>query len=181
MKTKLKKKDYENFKKIFKKLIRECESAIEKEKNEQQVWVDNLGINSSADEIASCISLYEDELIFSSNMQNENLSDEFNRYDFDIYSVDLKKNKKIAVSISSLNSLNNDLSGSLYYDGSKFLYSKFNNDNFDIYESFRKDNNWTVGKRKMGDELRGPNTENDEFFTSYDPSEVKVYFITNGG
>ena len=181
LKTKLKKKDYENFKKIFKKLIRECESAIEKEKNEQQVWVDNLGINSSADEIASCISLYEDELIFSSNMQNENLSDEFNRYDFDIYSVDLKKNKKIAVSISSLNSLNNDLSGSLYYDGSKFLYSKFNNDNFDIYESFRKDNNWTVGKRKMGDELRGPNTENDEFFTSYDPPEVKVYFITNGG
>ena len=81
-------------------------------------------------------------------MQNENLSDEFNRYDFDIYSVDLKKNKKIAVSISSLNSLNNDLSGSLYYDGSKFLYSKFNNDNFDIYESFRKDNNWTVAKEK---------------------------------
>ena len=33
----------------------------------------------------------------------------------------------------------------------------------------------------MGDELRGPNTENDEFFTSYDPPEVKVYFITNGG
>ena len=25
----------------------------------------------------------------------------------------------------------------------------------------------------MGDELRGPNTENDEFFTSYDPPEVK--------
>ena len=63
--------------------------------------------------------MYEDELIFSSNVQNENLADEFNRYDFDIYSVDLKKNKKIPVPISILNSLNNDLSGSLYYDGSK--------------------------------------------------------------
>ena len=181
LKSKLKKKDYNNLKKIIKKLIKECESAIEKEKNEQQVWIDNLEINTSNDEIASCISLYEDELIFSSNVQNENLADEFNRYDFDIYSVDLKKNKKIPVPISILNSLNNDLSGSLYYDGSKLMYSKFNNNNFDIYESFRKDNNWTEGKRKMGDELRGPNTENDEFFTSYDPPEVKVYFITNGG
>ena len=181
LKSKLKKKDYQNLKKIIKKLIKECESAIEKEKNKKRVWIDNLEINSEEDEIASCISLYENELIFSSNMQNENLPDEHNRYDFEIYKLDLKKNEKNAILISSLNSSNNDLSGSLSYDGSRLMYSKFDSENFDIYESIRNNDKWIGEKRKMGDALRGPNTEKDEFFTSYDPPEVKVYFITNGG
>ena len=181
LKSKLKKKEFENKKKIINKIIKECESAKIKYQKPVDVWIENLSFNSEKDDISPCLSLREDLLIFSSNRNNKNLTNKYNFFDFDIYSVFLLDSIYQVNSISKLNTINDDLTGSLSYDGSMLMFSRLDDKNFDIYESFNDIDGWSDGTRKMGLKSRGPNTENNELFSSFDPPGVKVYFITNGG
>ena len=49
------------------------------------------------------------------------------------------------------------------------------------FESKLNGKYWGQPKRKLGERLKGGNTEKDETFASYDPPDIKIYYITDGG
>ena len=53
--------------------------------------------------------------------------------------------------------------------------------NTDVYESSLNGKYWQEPKRKMGEKLRGGNTDQNETFASFDPPDIKVYYISDGG
>jgi flagellar motor protein MotB len=61
------------------------------------------------------------------------------------------------------------------------LIYKQEDGNADVYESKLNGEYWGKAKRKLGEKLRGGNTDKDETFASFDPNDVKIYYITDGG
>ena len=121
-------------------------------------------------------------MIFTSNRPNSNIPNEFGIYDQNIYSSNLEdRNFRSSTPISELNTSSNDVSGGLAFDGQRLLLFKNEEGNNDVYESVLNGISWTKPIRKMGEKLRGGNTEKDETFASYHPADVKVYYITDGG
>jgi outer membrane protein OmpA-like peptidoglycan-associated protein/tetratricopeptide (TPR) repeat protein len=177
-----KKKVYERYEVFTKKYIKECLGANEILANSHRIWVDNLPINTKYDEWSPCLSADGELLIFTSNQPNENQADEFGIYDQDIYYSNLNARKFSEVlPVSELNTKNDDVSGGLSYDGQRLLIFKQEDGNSDVYESKLNGLKWGLPLRKMGDKLRGGNTDGNETFASFDPPDVKVYYVTDGG
>ena len=177
-----KKKVYEKYSKLVKKYIKECQEASDVLEINNSIWIDNLLINTEYDEWSPCLSADGELLIFTSNRPNSNSSDKFGIYDQDIYSSILNGRKFIDVEpIFELNTSGNDVSGGLAYDGQRLLLYKNDDGNADVYESVLKGKYWEKPIRKMGAKLRGGNTAKNETFASFDPADVKVYYITDGG
>ena len=179
-----KKKDYIKYERLVKRYIKSCKRNIEnmENKNERRIWVDNLPVNSKYDDWSPCLSADGEVLIFTSNRPNLNTPSEINKYDQDIY-ITNKKGREFAKveAISQLNTKYNDVSGGLSYDGQRLLLFKEEDGNSDIYESILNGNTWSDPKRKMGNKSRIPNTEKNERFASYEPPDVKVYYVTDSG
>ena len=177
-----KKKVYERYEVFTKKYIRECQGANEILAASHRIWVDNLPLNSQYDEWSPCLSADGEFLIFTSNQPNENQPNEFGVYDQDIYYSNLTARKFSKVlPISELNTEHDDVSGGLSYDGQRLLIFKEDEGNTDVFESKLNGLNWGAPARKMGEKLRGGNTDGNETFASFDPPDVKVYYITDGG
>ena len=177
-----KKKVYERYEVFTTKYIRECLGANEILANSYRIWVDNMPINTEYDEWSPCLSADGELLIFTSNQPNENQANEFGLYDQDIYYSNLSARKFSEVlPISELNTENDDVSGGLSYDGQRLLVFKQEDGNADVYESKLNGLKWSAPSRKMGKKLRGGNTDGNETFASFDPPDVKVYYITDGG
>jgi len=177
-----KRKVYELYKVFVKKYIKECQGANEFLAAEHRMWVDNLPINTEYDEWSPCLSADGELLIFTSNQPNENKVNEYGMYDQNIYYANLSARKFHEVlPVSELNTENNDVSGGLSYDGQRLLIFKEEDGNTDVFESKLSGIKWGVSIRKMGEKLKGGNTDGNETFASFDPPDVKVYYITNGG
>ena len=177
-----KKKVVEKYNVLLKKYIQECTAAPELMKLEKRVWIDNLSINSEFDDWSPCLSADGDLLIFTSNRKNENIINDFGSYDQDIYYSKLSaRNFKNVSSLNELNTTGDDVSGGLSYDGQRLLIYKEDDGNTDVFESKLNGKYWAKAKRKLGEKLRGGNTDRDETFASYDPPDIKIYYITDGG
>ena len=177
-----KSKVYERFQVLVKKFTKECQGANEIMRISNRVWVDNIALNTEFDEWSPCLSADGELLIFTSNQPNEKLANEFGVYDQDIYSSTLISRKfEVTSPISELNTENNDVSGGLSYDGQRLLIFKHEQGNSDVFESKLDGLKWGTPNRKMGEKLRGGNTDGNETFASFDPPDVKVYYITDGG
>jgi flagellar motor protein MotB/tetratricopeptide (TPR) repeat protein len=177
-----KSKLYERYELLAKKYTKECQGANEILANSHRIWVDNIALNTEFDDWSPCLSADGELLIFTSNQPNENQANEFGIYDQDIYSSTLNARKFEAVlPVSELNTENNDVAGGLSYDGQRLLIFKQEDGNTDVFESKLNGLKWEIPTRKMGEKLRGGNTDGNETFASFDPPDVKVYYITDGG
>ena len=175
-------KVYSIYEVLTKKYIKDSKNIKNTSNSNNRVWIDNLLINTKFDDWSPCLSADGELLIFSSNMPNSHNPDKFNMYDQDIYYSELSgRNFKSSLPISEINTDGDDVSGALAYDGQRLLIFKDEDGNSDVYESLLDGKSWGVPKRKMGDKLRGGNSEGNESFSSYDPPDVKVYYITDGG
>ena len=177
-----KKKVAEQYDVLVKKHIKECTFALDILVEEQRIWIDNLVINSAYDDWSPCLSADGDLLIFTSNRKNENMINEIGSYDQDIYFSNLSgRSFKTVSSLSELNTTTDDVSGGLSYDGQRLLIYKEEDGNTDVFESKLNGKYWGESNRKLGMKLKGGNTDKDETFASFDPPDVKVYYITDGG
>jgi flagellar motor protein MotB/tetratricopeptide (TPR) repeat protein len=177
-----KKKLAEQYDVLVKKFINECVFAQEILIKEPRIWIDNLVINSVYDDWSPCLSADGDLLIFTSNRKNENFVNDIGLYDQDIYYSNLSERSfKTVSSLSELNTTTDDVSGGLSYDGQRLLIYKEEDGNTDVFESKLNGKYWGAANRKLGKKLKGGNTDKDETFASFDPPDVKVYYITDGG
>ena len=177
-----KSKVYDRYQVLVKKFIKDCQGANEIMRISNRVWVDNIDLNTEFDEWSPCLSADGELLIFTSNQPNEKPANEFGIYDQDIYSSTLISRKfEVTSPIFELNTENNDVAGGLSYDGQRLLIFKHEQGNSDVFESKLDGLKWGIPNRKMGEKLRGGNTDGNETFASFDPPDVKVYYITDGG
>ena len=176
-----KSKELDLYASLVKRYIQQCNNA-KKRVDIDKVWVDNLELNTEFDEWGPCLSTDGDLLLFSSDRPNNNKPNETNHHDYDIYnSIRNKRKFSISKPISEINTKQNNIVGGLSYDGQRMLLYMNENNNNDVYESILKGDKWSKPKRKMGLALQGGNSGGDETFASYDPADVKVYYITDGG
>jgi len=177
-----KKKELELFEMLAKKYIKECNSSVDVLSQTHRIWVDNLSLNTEYDDWSPCLSADGDLLLFTSNRPNENSANNIGSYDQDIYYSNKKSRKfKLIFPLSELNSSSDDVSGGLSYDGQRLLIFKEEDGNTDVYESELNGKYWGEVNRKMGKKSRGGNTDKNETFASFDPPDIKVYYITDGG
>ena len=177
-----KKKELELFEMLAKKYIKECQSSVDVLSQTHRIWVDNLSLNTEYDDWSPCLSADGDLLLFTSNRPNENLANDIGTYDQDIYYSNKKSRKfKSIFPLSDLNSSSDDVSGGLSYDGQRLLIFKEEDGNTDVYESELNGKYWGEANRKMGKKSKGGNTDKNETFASFDPPDIKVYYITDGG
>ena len=177
-----KKKLFSSYEVFVRKYIKECKEANKVLESKYRVWVDNLPVNTEYDDWSPCLSADGELLIFTSNKPNNNKANKFGLYDQNIYYSNLSDRQfKSAFPISELNTENDDVSGGLSYDGQRLLIYKYDEGDTDVYESLLNGTSWSQPKRKMGEKLRGGNTEKNETFASFDPPDIKVYYITDGG
>jgi len=177
-----KKKELEFFEMLAIKYIKECNSSVDVLSQTHRIWVDNLSLNTEYDDWSPCLSADGDLLLFTSNRPNENSANNIGSYDQDIYYSNKKSRKfKLIFPLSELNSSSDDVSGGLSYDGQRLLIFKEEDGNTDVYESELNGKYWGEVNRKMGKKSRGGNTDKNETFASFDPPDIKVYYITDGG
>ena len=177
-----KKKELELFEMLAKKYIKECNSSVDILSQTHRIWVDNLSLNTEYDDWSPCLSADGDLLLFTSNRPNENSANGIGIYDQNIYYSNKKSRKfKSIFPLSELNSSSDDVSGGLSYDGQRLLIFKEEDGNTDVYESALNGKYWGEVNRKMGKKSRGGNTDKNETFASFDPPDIKVYYITDGG
>ena len=177
-----KKKELELFEMLAKKYIKECNSSVDVLSQTHRIWVDNLSLNTEYDDWSPCLSADGDLLLFTSNRPNENSANDIGSYDQDIYYSNKKSRKFTSIfPLSELNSSSDDVSGGLSYDGQRLLIFKEEDGNTDVYESELNGKYWGEVNRKMGKKSRGGNTDKNETFASFDPPDIKVYYITDGG
>ncbi|MFH1320350.1 MAG: OmpA family protein [Bacteroidota bacterium] len=176
-----KNKYVEEYKKLTTKYKEECKSAKELIQDPQRVWVDNLdNINTSRDDYSPCISADGELLIFTSRRKNSHQPNGLGEYDSDIYTSALKDEKWLMpVNMGSpLNTEADETASGLSYDGQRMLLFKVENNNADVYESVLNGIEWSTPKRKMSSVN---NTEKNETYASYEPQDIKVYYINDGG
>jgi outer membrane protein OmpA-like peptidoglycan-associated protein/tetratricopeptide (TPR) repeat protein len=163
-------KKLEVYKKLNRKHMKECMSGAEIFGIKTRVWVDNVKeLNSQQDEIAPSITADGSEIIFNSNKTGN----------FDIYTANRVKRRWVRLlSVNSLNTEGDDVSSSLAYDGQRLLLFKDTDGQSDIYESKLNGTTWGEPKLKMSKVV---NIEGNETFASYDPQDIKVYFVSDGG
>lgn len=166
----------DNYSKFSTKRIKECELAKKAYKKPERVWVDNISeLNTSADEIAPSISTDGSELILSSNRKTNKTSNEVGEYDMDILSTSLRNGKwSYPKHISgAINTMDNEVSNTLSYDGTRMLLHRETKEGSDIYESHLKGANWT-DPEKMSSMISS--TKANEKYGCYNDDGYKVYF-----
>ena len=177
-----KRKVYKLYEVFVKKYTIECQASNNFLTTDHRIWVDNLEINTEYDEWSPCLSADGELLIFTSNQPSKNKVNEYGFYDENIYYANLSARKfREVLPILELNTEKNDVSGGLSYDGQRLLIFKEEDGNTDVFESKLSGIKWEKPSRKMGKKLKGWNTEGNETFASFDPPDVKLYYITDGG
>jgi len=175
-----KSKYVEEYKKITGKYKKECKYGKEFYANPDRAWVDNIkSVNSEWDDYSPCLSADGELLMFTSRRENGHSKNSLGEYDGDIYMTFLKKNKwSSPKNVGPPLSTPNDETGSaLAYDGQRLLLFKEENGNTDIYESNLDGITWSEPKRKMS---KIPNTEHNETYATYEPQDIKLYYIYDG-
>jgi len=170
----------EHYKKITSKYKKECKSGKKLHKEPVKAWVDNVkAVNSPRDDYSPCLSADGELLMFTSRRDNGRAINALGEFDSDIYrSTKVKRKWSQAKNVGIPLSTPKDETGSaLAYDGQRLLMFKEENGNTDIYESTLDGVLWSEPIRKLS---KVPNTEHNETFATYEPQDIKVYYIYDG-
>ncbi len=139
-------KKADDFAKFVTQRKKECEFGKKSIANPTRAWVDNVPeLNTESNDFAPSISTDGSELILTSNRPNGHPVNEFGGFDNDIYSSSLVDGKWSAPKpvTGGVNSLMNDISCNLSFDGTKMLIQRETNGQKDIYESRLKGASWS--------------------------------------
>ena len=178
---KAKNKYVEEYKKLTAKYKKECKIGEDIIAKKLRVWVDNCTtINSNADEMAPCISADGQNMIFSSTRDNGHPKNEVGEYDADIYqSTNQGKEWSVPENMGDpLSTKEDEQASGLAYDGQRLLLFKSINGNTDIYESVLNGAKWMPPQLKMSSIV---NTEFNETYACYEPNDIKIHYIFDGG
>ncbi|HIO68450.1 MAG TPA: hypothetical protein EYN41_08960 [Flavobacteriales bacterium] len=170
----------ENYRKISGKYKKECKFGKDFKANPERVWVDNMkAVNSSADDYSPCISTDGELLMFTSNRDNGHAKNKYGEYDGDIYFSGLNGRKFAAAKNAGtpLSTPKDETASALAYDGQRLLMFKEDNGNMDIYESSLDGVLWGEPVKKLS---KIPNTEHNETYATYEPQDIKVFYIFDG-
>lgn len=174
-----KSKRAEELKKLITGFKKECSSGPEIVKNPVRAWVDNMEINSGADDYSPCVTADGELLIFTSKRPNNNQPNDIGVYDGDIYVTEFSNGKWSAAKNvgKPLSTEADEAASSLSYDGQRMLLFSYKDNNANVLESKLEGLNWSEPKLKMSDNV---NTEANETFASYEPMDIKVFYIYDG-
>ena len=139
-------KKADDFSKFVVQRKKECASGKTSFANPIRAWVDiETELNSEFDDYAPSISTDGSELIFTSNRDNGHPVNDIGEYDKDIYTSTLNNGKWTAPKqiVGGVNSLLDDVSSNLSFDGTRMLLNRESNGQKDIYESVLKGNSWS--------------------------------------
>ena len=139
-------KKADDFSKFVVQRKKECASGKTSFAKPIRAWVDLVPeLNSEFDDYAPSISTDGSELIFTSNRDNGHPVNDVGEYDKDIYTSSLNDGKWSAPKqiVGGVNSLLDDVSSNLSFDGTRMLLNRETNGQKDIYESILKGNSWT--------------------------------------
>jgi outer membrane protein OmpA-like peptidoglycan-associated protein/tetratricopeptide (TPR) repeat protein len=139
-------KKADDFAKFVTQRKKECAFAKSSFANPIRAWVDIVSeLNSEVDDFAPSISTDGSELIFTSNRSNGHPVDEYGGYDHDIYSSTLEHGKwsNPKQVKGGVNSLMDDISNNISFDGTKMLLHRESGGQKDIYESRLKGDTWS--------------------------------------
>jgi len=170
----------EEYKKISGKYKKECKYGKGFQANPVRAWVDNIKIvNSPQDDYSPCVSADGELLMFTSKRDNGHKKNNLGAFDGDIYAATLNGRKwsKAKNVGTPLSTPNDETSSALAYDGQRLLMFKEENGNMDIYESTLDGVLWGIPKRKLS---KIPNTEFNETYATYEPQDIKVFYIYDG-
>ncbi|MBL4752107.1 MAG: OmpA family protein [Flavobacteriales bacterium] len=170
----------EQYRKISGKYKKECKFGKEFKANPERVWVDNMkAVNSEGDDFSPCISADGELLMFTSSRENGHPKNKYDEYDGDIYFSSLNGRKFGAAKNAGtpLSTPKDETASSLAYDGQRLLMFKEDNGNMDIYESTLEGVLWGEPVKKLS---KIPNTEFNETYATYEPQDIKVFYIFDG-
>lgn len=139
-------KKADDFAKFVGQRKKECTFGKTSFANPIRAWVDIVPeLSSEADDFAPSISTDGSEIVLTSNRSNGHVANEFGGYDCDIYTSSLNEGKWSAPKQVSggVNSLLDDISNNISFDGTKMLLHRESNGQKDIYESKLKGASWT--------------------------------------
>lgn len=169
-------KKADDFAKFVTQRKKECSSGKTSFSNPIRVWVDLVPeLNTSANDFAPSISTDGSELILTSNRENGHPINEFGSYDNDIYSSTLNNGvwsapKQLA---GGVNSLLDDISNNLSFDGTKMLLHRESGGQKDIYESRLKGTTWSDPKI-FNFQISSPKA--NEQYASYSDDGWSLYY-----
>ncbi len=141
-----------------------------------RAWIDLVPeLNSAEDDFAPSISTDGSELVFTSNKANGHVVNEFGDYDKDIYTSSLSNGKWSTPKpiAGSINSLLDDISCNLSFDGTKMLLQRESNGQKDIYESILKGAAWS-DPTILNYQISSP--KSNEQFASYSDDGWSIYY-----
>lgn len=164
----------------FAKFVNQCKNQCTAMKkamaNPLRCWIDNVEtLNSDKDEISPAISTDGAEMILSSNRSNGHTMDQFGEYDYEVYSSSLGDGgwtppMKLK---GGINSVADDISDCMYYNGTKMLLHRKDGDQTDIYESKLIGSTWS-DPVKMN--INISNSKASERYACYNDDGYKIYF-----
>lgn len=169
-------KKADDFAKFVTQKKNECKLAKTTYSNSIRAWVDNVPeLNTEFDDYAPSISTDGSEIVFSSNRPNKHTPNEVGGYDFDIYSSSLgdKKWSEPKDLAGNINSVNDDVSNNLSYDGTKMLLHRDVNGQTDIFESKLIGANWSD---PVAAHFQISLAKSNEKFASYSADGWRIYF-----
>jgi outer membrane protein OmpA-like peptidoglycan-associated protein/Tol biopolymer transport system component len=161
-----------------KKYIKECKSAQTLVGAPERVWIDNLkAVNSALDDFSPCISTDGAVLMFTSVRSNGHTANDIGGYDADIYTstYENKAWESPKAMGSAINTIDDDMTGNLAYDGQSMLLIRSENGNADMYEAKLTGRTWGG----VAPSAKAINTEYNQTFASYSFDGVKLYFVTD--
>ena len=178
--TEAKSKRAEELKKFTSKFKKECKNAPELINTPIRAWVDNVKeINSDKDDFSPCITADGEMLIFTSKRKNSHSANDVGIYDDDIYQSELIKGKwsapkNIGIPLSTEG---NETASGLSYDGQRMLLFSYDEGDANILESELRGLTWSEPKLKLAANV---NTEANETYASYEPADIKVFYVYDG-
>ncbi len=139
-------KKADNFSKFVTQHKNECKAAKALKASPIRAWVDNVPeLSSDSDDFAPSITTDGSEIVLTSNRSNGHTPNEVGGFDQDIYSSTLNDGKWATPKQISgpLNTIGDDVSNNLSYNGTKMLLHREVNGQLDIFESKLNGLNWS--------------------------------------
>jgi outer membrane protein OmpA-like peptidoglycan-associated protein/tetratricopeptide (TPR) repeat protein len=166
----------DNFSKFITQRKNECKSGKVSITKHIRAWVDAVpDLNTEYDDYAPSITTDGSEIVLTSNKPNEHEPNLAGGYDADIY-ISTKRDGKWAQPKQikgGVNTMFDDVSNNLSYDGTKMLLHRESDGQFDIYESELKGISWS-NPAKMHSAISSSRA--NEKFAAYSEDGWSVYF-----
>jgi outer membrane protein OmpA-like peptidoglycan-associated protein len=169
-------KKADNFSKFVTQRKNQCKYAKTAIANPIRAWVDNIPeLSSPSDDIAPSISTDGSEMILTSNKPNGHKPNAVGEYDKDIYTSTMTDGKWSTPKPikGNVNTEVDDVSNNLNYDGTKMLFHREVNGQFDIFESRLSGFDWSTPAAMH---FQISSSKANEQYAAYSNDGWSVYF-----